>query len=41
MPEKLSQRGQSAQRVHRVSGGHRGEEGRTEGTNLIQLICLK
>lgn len=41
MPKKLSPRGQSAQRVHRVSEGHRGEERRTENTNLIQLICLK
>lgn len=41
MPKKLSPRGQSAQRVHRVSEGHGGEERRTENTNLIQLICLK
>lgn len=41
MPEKLSPKGQSAQRVHGVSEGHRGEEGRTESTNLTQLMWLK
>lgn len=29
MPEKLPPKGQSAQRVHRVSEGRRGEEGTT------------
>lgn len=38
MPEKLSPRGQSAQRVHRVSEGHRREEKRAGST---KLICLK
>lgn len=41
MPEKLSPRGQSASRVHRVSEGHKGEERRTKSTNPIQLISLK
>lgn len=32
MPEKLSPKGQSAQRVHRASEGRRGEEGTTDET---------
>lgn len=37
MPEKLSPKGQSAQRVHRVSEGRRGEEGTTDETDGADL----